>query len=157
MALCIQRRVAAQAVLGLCAGWRDRAAPRDVFMPKWVRSCRNAVSIRLRATKSCVGRLIGEDLAVQPRRKSATRRRLNVNACGQALTDAAAHSKRSASLCVLGSGADRAIHMLDSRIDMNGSAVHEMDAFYGTVRSTCSCRSHDLRTEEITSMAEVEI
>ena len=48
------------------------------------------------------------------------------DAGGQAMPDGAALTERSASLCVLGGGADEAIRLLDLRVDMHGSAVHEM-------------------------------
>ena len=48
------------------------------------------------------------------------------DAGGQATPDGTAITERSSSLCVLGAGEDRAIRRLDLRVDMHGSAVHEM-------------------------------
>ena len=48
------------------------------------------------------------------------------DAGGQAMPDGAPLTERSASLCVLGGGADAAIRHTDLRVDMHGSAVHEL-------------------------------
>jgi uncharacterized Ntn-hydrolase superfamily protein len=48
------------------------------------------------------------------------------DAGGQAMPGGAALTERSASLCVLGGGGDAAVRLLDLRVDMHGSAVHEM-------------------------------
>lgn len=48
------------------------------------------------------------------------------DAGGQAMPDGTAVTERSASMIVLGSDEDRAMRMLDLRVDMHGSAVHEM-------------------------------
>lgn len=48
------------------------------------------------------------------------------DAGGQALPDGTAITERSASLKVLGAGEDAGMHIVDFRVDMHGSAVHEL-------------------------------
>jgi len=48
------------------------------------------------------------------------------DAGGQAMPDGTAVTERSASLRVLGSGGDSGMHILDLRVDMHSSAVHEL-------------------------------
>jgi uncharacterized Ntn-hydrolase superfamily protein len=58
------------------------------------------------------------------------------NAGGQAMPDSTAVTERSASLRVLGSGDEKGMHILDLRVDMNGSAVHELRRLFGFTAPT---------------------
>ncbi|MSP02041.1 MAG: DUF1028 domain-containing protein [Acetobacteraceae bacterium] len=79
------------------------------------------------------------------------------DAGGQTLPDGTALTERSASLCVLGSGADRAIRLHDLRVDMHGSAVHEMRRLYEVHRiHGAYAESRDLRPEQTPSMVVFE-
>ena len=79
------------------------------------------------------------------------------DAGGQAPPDGTALTERSASLCVLGSGADRAIRTLGPRIDMHGSAVHEKRRLYEVHQiHGAYAESRDLRPEETPSMMVFE-
>jgi uncharacterized Ntn-hydrolase superfamily protein len=48
------------------------------------------------------------------------------DAGGQAMPDGTSITERSASLRVLGSGEESGLHVVDFRVDMHGSAVHEL-------------------------------
>lgn len=79
------------------------------------------------------------------------------DAGGQALPDGTALTERSASLCVLGSGADRAIRLHDLRVDMHGSAVHEMRRLFEVHRvHGAYAESRDHRPAETPSMVVFE-
>jgi len=76
---------------------------------------------------------------------------------GQATPDGIPIAERSASLCVLGSCEDRAMRLIDLRVDMHNSAVHEMRRLFeiNKVYAAYSV-SRDLRPSETPSILAFE-
>lgn len=79
------------------------------------------------------------------------------DAGGQALPDGTSLTERSASLCVLGAGEDRAIRLHDLRVDMHHSAVNEMRRLFEVHKvHGIYAESRDLRPDQTPSMIEFE-
>ena len=79
------------------------------------------------------------------------------DAGGQALADGTALTERSASLCVLGAGEDRAVRLHDLRVDMHHSAVNEMRRLFEVHKvHGVYADSRDLRPDQTPSMVVFE-
>ncbi len=79
------------------------------------------------------------------------------DAGGQALPDGTSLTERSASLCVLGAGQDRAIRLHDLRVDMHNSAVTEMRRLFEVLKVHGNyAESRDLRPDQTASMVVFE-
>ena len=79
------------------------------------------------------------------------------DAGGQALPDGTSLTERSASLCVLGAGEDRAIRLHDLRVDMHNSAVTEMRRLFEVHKvHGMYAESRDLRPDQTPSMIVFE-
>jgi len=132
-----------------CRPWAGHMIGEDFVTAGNVLAGEHVIAAMAKAFRDSAQRGLGERLL---RALEAGR-----DAGGQALPDATALTERSAALCVLGSGANRAIHTLDLRIDMHGSAVHEMRRLYEVHQvHGVYAESRDLRPKETPSMVVFE-
>lgn len=101
-----------------CRQWAGHLIDTDCIVAGNVLAGRKVIEAMLDAFKSSAKSDLDERLllALEAGRDSG----------GQAMPDGTAVTERSASLRVLGAGEDSGLHLMDFRVDMHHSAVHEL-------------------------------